>query len=80
MLVVVLVATCCSIDKMWHRCYIAYAMSDQLNPQTTKPSKLEEFKLFYEAVPAPAYLGNGRLESEKKGPAVRDRRLTRRRR
>jgi hypothetical protein len=58
---------------------IAYAMSDQLNPQTNKPSKLEEFKLFYEAVPAPGYLAKTPLEADKKGPALRDRRLSRRR-
>jgi hypothetical protein len=54
-------------------------MSDQLNPQINKPSKLEDFKLFYEAVPAPDYISKDRSDTDKKAPSPRDRRLSRRR-
>lgn len=72
-------AGCVRLTKRGLNDNIAYAMSDQLNPSTNKPSKLEEFKLFYEAVPAPVYMAKSRLEADKKGPALRNRRLTRRR-
>lgn len=53
-------------------------MSEDLTPQTKKPSKLESFKLFYEAVPAPDYIAKV-SDSEAKSPSLRDRRLSRRR-
>ena len=48
--------------------------------QSTKPSKLEEFKLFYESVPAPDYLERPiQSENDKKPQALRDRKLARKR-
>lgn len=46
-------------------------------PTKKKPSKLEEFKLFYEAVDAPDYLtGN---DQPAKQPSFREKRIARRR-
>lgn len=48
-------------------------------PSKKKPSKLEEFKLFYEAVDAPAYLTGRVQEPARNKASFRDRRITRRR-
>lgn len=46
--------------------------------QSTKPSKLEEFKLFYESVPAPDYLERPvASDLDKKPLTLRDRKLAR---
>jgi hypothetical protein len=46
-------------------------------PSKKKPSKLEEFKLFYEAVDAPEYLTGADQPSRK--TSFRERRIARRR-
>jgi len=51
---------------------------NEYTPQTKKPSKLESFKLFYEAVPAPDYIAKA-SDGERKSVSPRDRRLARRR-
>lgn len=62
-------------------CYYSYAMIEttdkNINPK--KPSKLEEFKLFYEAIDIPKYDFTGNSSSPTHKKSFRDRRISRRR-
>ena len=47
-------------------------------PKVKKPSKLAQFKLFYEAVPAPDYIAKSEEDVAKPG-SIRDQSVRRRR-
>lgn len=51
--------------------------TDNTVPSKPKPSTLEEFQLFYEAVDAPDYIAKGEQSAAK--ASFRDRRIARRR-